>query len=340
MNRTGKLVRSVTLAHTSLRIAPIATPILACLIPSIAIAQAPAASQPQPTTSPAMTNVAATTASASTAEPSAPQTPPAPEKPESSCPASFQLNFDYTNAYFYRGIRQEDSGLILQPAAKLTLNLHDADDFKLDTFFGTWNSFHGRRTGSAEGSDFNSYWYESDIYAGLTVTSGKISLSASYTFLTSPNNGFETVQELGFSLALDDSEWLKKWSLKPYATIAIETGADASDGADSDTGVYLELGIAPGFSIDIGTTPVAISFPASIGLSISNYYQDPAGNDSTFGFLQFGAKASIPLGEPGRCGAWTLNAGASALLLGNHTKDYNRGNSAELVATLGLQWNF
>lgn len=183
-------------------------------------------------------------------------------------------------------------------------------------------------------------WYESDLYAGVTLTRGKLSLTTSYTFLTSPSDAFQEVQELGFTLALDDSEWLKAWALKPYATLAIETGSNGSDGPDLDNGTYLELGIAPGFSFDIGRTPVTLTFPVSVGLSLADYYQDAAGEDDTFGFAQAGVKASVPLGEPGRFGTWTLNAGVSVLFLGDNTKAFNTGDDTEVVGMIGLQWNF
>jgi hypothetical protein len=280
------------------------------------------------------------------ADASAGAAPPAEEPPADAAPAAHpvgssigvQLNLDITNAYFYRGIRQQDKGLIVQPAARLTARLIDDADFKLDGFIGAWNSLGPN--GGTQTSDLVEDWYEADVYAGFTLTGGKLSLITSYTFLTSPSDAFETVQELGFTLALDDSEWMKAWSLKPYATLSIETGADASDGANSDTGVYLELGIAPGFSFDVGTTPVTLTFPASVGLSLSDYYQDAVGDDETFGFAQVGARASIPLGEPSRFGAWTLNGGVSVLFLGEQTKAFNNGDDAEVIGTVGLQWNF
>ncbi len=263
-----------------------------------------------------------------------------PEPPAVGSAISVQINFDYTTAYFYRGIIQEDSGLILQPAAKLTANLHDSEDLRLDAFAGLWNSFHGQKTAASTSNDFVEYWYEADVYGGLTATTGKVSFTASYTFLTSPSDAFDTVQELGFTAALDDSAWLEAWALKPYATVAIETGSNASDGADSDTGVYLELGIGPGFVADVGSTPVTLTFPVQIGLSLSDYYQDAAGNDDTFGFAQVGARASLPLGKPGRFGAWTLNGGVSLLFLGDNTKAFNSDDETEVIGTLGLQWNF
>ena len=248
-----------------------------------------------------------------------------------------QLNLDFTNAYFYRGIRQQDKGPIVQPAARLTTRLVDDAELKLDGFLGTWNSF-GPNGGTQTGALVED-WYESDLYAGFTLTHGKFSLTTSYTFLTSPSDAFQTVEELGFTLALDDSEWLKEWSLKPYATLAFETGSNGSDGANLNNGVYLELGIAPGFSFDVGKTPVTVTFPASVGLSLADYYQDAGGSDESFGFAQFGAKASIPLGDPGRFATWTLNAGVSVLFLGDHTQDFNNGDDTEMIGTVGLQWN-
>jgi hypothetical protein len=285
------------------------------------------------------------------AQPTTPTPTPPPTPAEAPAPADapgepvgsaigVQLNLDFTTGYFYRGIVQEDSGLIVQPAARVTVNLLESEALKLDAFVGAWNSFHGQKTGSRTHGDFSEYWYEADLLGGVTLTRGKLALTTSYTFLTSPNDAFETVQELGFTLALDDSEWLGAWAMKPYATLAFETGADASDGADSDTGTYLELGIGPGFSFDAGKTPVTITFPASVGLSLSDYYQDSAGDDETFGFAQIGVRASVPLGEPGRYGAWTLGGGVALLLLGDHTSDYNAGDDAEVIATVGVQGNF
>ncbi len=255
-------------------------------------------------------------------------------------PFSLQLNLDYTSAYLYRGIIQEDSGFILQPAARLTINLHESEEWKLDAYFATWNSFHGQKTGAKTSGDFSEYWYESDLLGGLALSTGKLSFAMQYVFLTSPSDAYETVEELNFTVGFDDSDLLGAFALKPYALLAIETGADASDGAHSDTGTYLELGVAPGFEVDYGATPITITFPASVGFSLEDYYQDAEGKDDAFGFAQIGVKASIPLPMNSRYGAWTLNAGVSAILLGDHTADYNGGNHEELVATIGLQLNF
>lgn len=253
---------------------------------------------------------------------------------------SLQLNFDITTGYFYRGIVQERSGFIAQPSARLTMNLYQQDDAKIDAIFGTWNSFHGQRTGASTRSDFTEYWYESDITAGVVLTKGNLSLTTTYTFLTSPSDAFETVQELGFTIAYDDSGLGRPFALRPYVTLAIETGADASDGADSETGIYLEAGIAPTFTVELEKTPLTLSFPVAVGLSLSKYYQNAAGKDDHFGFAQVGAKASVPLPINERYGAWTLSAGVSGLFLGDHTSELNSNKDVEAIGTLGLQVNF
>lgn len=253
-------------------------------------------------------------------------------------PFSLQLNLDFTNAYFYRGIFQQDKGLIVQPAAKLTVNIYEQADLKIDALLGTWNSF-GPNSGT-QTSDLVRDWYESDLMGGFVLTKGKVSLTTTYTFLTSPSDAYETVQELGFTLAYDDTDLLEKFALHPYALLAIETGADASDGGNSNPGTYLELGIAPGFSFDVGKTPVAITFPASIGLSLHDYYQNAAGDDDTVGFAQVGVRVSVPLPLGDRYGKWTLNAGVSGLFIGDHAGDFNGGKRQEVIGTIGIQLNF
>jgi hypothetical protein len=329
--------QAVSLGDARLRRASIAAALVCGVMPSVALAQAPATPQPQ---APESSSPVASEASSHAASPSTSEQPSAEQEspPAFGSAISVQLNLDFTNAYFYRGIRQQDKGLIVQPAARITTHLVDDADFKLDGFIGTWNSF-GPNGGTQTGALVED-WYESDLYGGFTLTHGKLSLTTSYTFLNSPSDAFQTVEELGFTLALDDAEWMKAWALKPYATFAIETGSNGSDGPELDNGTYFELGFAPGFSFDVGETPVTLTFPASVGLSLSDYYQEADGRDETFGFAQFGTKASIPIGEPGRFGAWTLNAGVSVLFLGDHTKAFNNGDDTEVIGTIGLQWNF
>jgi len=256
-------------------------------------------------------------------------------------PLSLQLNFDCTSAYFYHGIMQEDTGFIFQPALKLTINVYEQDDVKVDVILGNWNSFQSQKTGAQTSGDFTDYWYESDLLSGLALTVDKFSVAATYVILTSPSDAYETVQELDLTFGYDDLEALGKWAMHPYALLAFETGADGSDGPGTDPGTYLELGIGPGFSFDAAKDlPVSITFPVSVGLSLNDYYQDAAGNNDTFGFFQLGVKGSVPLPFGTRYGAWTLNAGVFGMFLGDQTSQYNGGQDAQLIAMIGLQANF
>ncbi|MBX3358912.1 MAG: hypothetical protein KF745_10845 [Phycisphaeraceae bacterium] len=295
---------------------------------SVAHAQGPASQPPQ-----AATNSTVTTSTES------PKAEPAgdPSQDDKS-PLSLQLNLDVTNAYFFHGIRQQDHGLIVQPAARLNFNLLEEGDLKVDALVGTWNSFGPN--GGSQTSDLVQYWYEADLLAGVVITQDKLSLTTTYTFLTSPSDAYQTVQELDFMLAFDDSALFGKLAIHPYALLGIETNAGGSDGDGTEPGTYLELGIAPGLSFDAGRTPVAITFPTSIGLSLHNYYENAAGDDDTFGFVQVGAKASIPLPVADRWGKWTLNAGISALFLGDTTSSFNGGDDTQLIGTIGAQVNF
>ena len=60
-------------------------------------------------------------------------------------------------------------------------------------------------------------------------------------------------------------------SLARMPRFAFEVDGQADGG--SGEGVYLELGVEPG--LDLGDSPVAVSFPVVLGLSVNDYYQKP-----------------------------------------------------------------
>ena len=74
---------------------------------------------------------------------------------------------DFLNAYLFRGIPQDDTGVVMWPYGDLGIALHSGDGiFKsVGVNVGLWNSLH---TGDA-GLDGPSgkLWYESDFYATL-----------------------------------------------------------------------------------------------------------------------------------------------------------------------------
>ena len=266
--------------------------------------------------------------------------PKVEEAAESKGPFGLSLTLDYTTGYYFRGFVQEDTGLILQPGMTLSYSIHDGDDYSLSANVGVWNSFHSQETGENTTDGWKEPWYEIDYFGGLTLGVGQWEFGASYIFYTSPSNAWEHVEEVDLSASFDDSEYLGAWTMRPHTLLAFETGSNCTDGADARPGTYLELGIAPGPDAKFGDTTVEFRFPVTVGLSLHEYYEDSDGNDDTFGYAQFGAKAGIPLNMPSGMGEWTLNAGVSLLILGQNMRDYNEGDGHEFIATLGLAVDF
>lgn len=260
---------------------------------------------------------------------------------------SLGLGFDVYSKYYFRGIIQEDQGVIFQPWGEVGVSLYsneEAEAFSsLDFTVGIWNSFHSEHTGAAgSGPDI---WYESDIYVGLGFgIVGDLSGSVTYTAYTSPNGAFNTVEEVALGLDYDDTSlWedagIEGFSLAPSVTIAFETDNTAFG---PDEGIYLQLGIEPSFAIT--NTPVTLSFPVTVGLSIDDYYEAVEGSSTdqdTFGFVQAGIVASMPLEViPAEFGAWDLSAGVYFLHLGNNLEDANSSDDFEVIGKLGLSMSY
>jgi len=257
---------------------------------------------------------------------------------------SFTVYTDVVTEYWFRGIPQENQGLIVQPGADVTFGLISNDDFSLDAYFGTWNSFHwGDSTtstpdlanGGPAGSNGNdNVWYESDIFVGATVGFGSFSVDFGYTWLYGPNAGAEFAEEIYATLAYDDSElWGDSFDgVQPYATIVFEidggsdglAGFQDAAGSSAEKGIYLELGIAPTFDLtDSLDMPITLAIPVTVGFSLDDYYEtvNPTTGlleDDDFGFFQIGAVLSMPLESvPAEYGAWEVSAGIYYLSAGD-----------------------
>ena len=238
--------------------------------------------------------------------------------------------FDFANAYFFRGIPQDDTGVIMWPYGDLGFALFSGDGAlkSIGGNVGTWNSLH---TGSA-GSDGPSgkLWYESDFYAGASFGFAKgTTVGVTYTAYTSPNGLFGTVKEISFKVSVDDSGALESFAVKPYVVIAHELDGQADGGANE--GTYLELGIGPGYS----TARAALTVPIKVGLSLGDYYEGVNG-DETFGFLSVAGVATVPLSSaPTRFGSWNIHGGVEFLMLGDRNEAVF-GDSSHVIGSIGI----
>lgn len=259
---------------------------------------------------------------------------------------SFSAGLDITSAYFFRGIIQEDQGLITQTWLDATFNLSDT----LDLTIGIWNSMHDAQTAASANGTGPDWWYEADLYLGLSqAVSENCSVGLTYTAYTSPNDAFGTVHELAVNGSHDDSgawggSFLEGSGLQPSVTIAFELDGQA-DGA-SNEGIYLEIGIEPSFTlIDNQDQPVTLAIPVTVGLSLGDYYEDPASptgsDDSTFGYLDIGAVLSTPLNIPADYGQWEASLGLHYLFLSESTENANaNGNDSEFILSLGISMGY
>jgi hypothetical protein len=244
-------------------------------------------------------------------------------------------SIDLTNVYMFRGIRQDDTKVMIWPAADLGLTLFSGDGGLKSAAlnFGSWNSLH---TGNAglEGAS-KKLWYESDFYTTFSLGfGGGVSLGTTYTAYTSPNSAFTNVKEVMFKLGVDDSAKLGKGALKPYGIVAFELdtqpGIGQADGG-LKAGRYLELGVGPGWT----GSKAGLTFPVKVGLSLANYYEFE-GADSRFGYFSAAGIASVPLNLPASFGAWNIHGGVEFQQLGTTPKAFNNGDAQKVIVSGGI----
>lgn len=244
---------------------------------------------------------------------------------------SLGAGIDIGSAYFFRGIVQETDGFIGQPFLEGGFTLYEGDGgiTSASVTGGVWNSMHSGPTGLDGDNGDPELWYEADFYASLALgLQGDMETSVTYTAYMSPNSVFSTVKEVavGFSHG--------GLMMSPSATIAFETNGQADGG--SNEGVYLELGAEAPIPL-AADSPVSLSVPMTVGLSLNDYYEHPVtGEDSRFGFFDFGVIASVPLGVPSDYGSWSVSGGVKFLVLGDTLEAFNGEDNFQPIVVGGI----
>lgn len=233
-------------------------------------------------------------------------------------------NLEVPSVYVFRGLVQEpEPAVTVQPSASVA-----ADLGPLIVTVATW---HSLQTGSS-GLDgpTGRLHYEERFSGGVVVPArGGASVGVTYTAYSSPNNLFDTRQEV--AVRVDVAR-----PFHPYGLVALELRG-AADGTDEGTGTYLELGAAPGLSP--GTGRVTLSVPVRVGLSLKDYYQGFRG-DSRFGFFSLGGQVSFPLAAGGAFGAWHLRGGVEYYLFGDTPQAFSNGDRHKVVAVIGASLKY
>jgi hypothetical protein len=271
--------------------------------------------------------------------PPAPAPAPAPvQSPEPTAPpkrVTVTFGLDFVSSYMFRGIYQEETGVIIPPFVDVGVALYQGTGTlsAVTANGGNWNSLHSGPSGN---QGRGNAWYEADYYGSVTFTMGKWKPTALYTSYTSPNDAFASVHELAGVLAYDDSA--SRFPLAPKAIVAFELKGQADGGAHE--GIYLELGVRPGVKlIDADKYPVTLAVPVKIGLSLHDYYEGPTGSNA-FGYFDTGAIASVPLAFMPKGSTWEVHGGIDLMWLGENTKILNGNDGFKPIGSIGFSVAF
>ena len=240
---------------------------------------------------------------------------------------TFTGGLDAPTLYVFRGfVRERDPRVTLFPYGDIGIALRSAADGtqRLGVNIGVWNSLQTGSSGS------NGYYehahYEEDFYTTLSLAlSARLTVGATYTAYTSPNNMFNTVKEVSVKVAHTSR-------FNPYGIVAAELG---ENGADSGVkkGTYIELGVGPRYGVG---SKLSVTVPVKLGVSAKDYYE-LSGVDHRFGFLDVGAMASWPLsGSTSRFGVWNVHGGVEWFTFGDTTRAFNQGDKSKVVTTVGI----
>jgi hypothetical protein len=224
----------------------------------------------------------------------------------------------------FRGIRQNAEGMATWPWLNVHFNAWEGEGSlkSVGVDVGSWNSAHSSPKG----------WYESDFYSTLALGfGGGVTLSTTYTSYTSPDDAFTHVKEIAEKVSVADAAYLGKAAMNPYVLIAFELATEPgkfqADGG-AEAGRYVELGVAPGYA----GSKASLSVPVKVGLSASNYYENPlTGEDSKFGFFSVAGLVTVPVGPK-----WNVHGGVEVQALGDTTKVFNGNDSSRVIGSIGV----
>ena len=173
-----------------------------------------------------------TGAAAQSAGPASAAAAPAPA--EAAAPAkrfTVTTGLDFTSAYLFRGIPQKSGGAIGQPYADLGIALGPGRHRER-------RHLEQRRTRRQSAGN----WYESDYYASVTFTAGKLKPGCCTPRTRARPTASPRSRSWPACSRLDDSA--SPFPLSPKVVLAFELGDGQADGGE-DKGTYLELGIRP-----------------------------------------------------------------------------------------------
>jgi hypothetical protein len=258
---------------------------------------------------------------------------------------SLNLGADWASAYYFRGIvNVQNGGSNVQPYAEIGFKLlENVGPLTSLTFApGIWNNFqYGEEGRLVEPSDPR-FWFESDPYLKLSATWGDVlTTGVTYTYYTSPNDSFATNADVGLNFSLNDAQWLGAFALNPSLLFAFETKGEALVSDTAEKGIYLGIGLAPGYTVyEDASLSFNVSAPLTFGFSLKDYYT-VNGKDQTFGYFSGGPLFTVGLKFiPAAFGTWALKAGVQFLVLNSNLQTVNTGDSFVPIGSVGVAMTY
>jgi hypothetical protein len=286
----------------------------------------------QPETAPAAT------------EPAAEEGAAEAEKPKNLI--SLEGGIDITHAYFFRGYKQQEDGVIMQPYVTFFLNLPQLQDvcsLTITPYVGTWNSTSTKSAGPKGPK----WLFESDVFVGTKIERGDWTLDMYYQYSGYPSSVWVATQELDATLSYNDA-WFTKDKLHLPSAVNPHVGyaqeLNRSDNIlNGAPGSYLEFGIAPSVEIPVAGIPITVSAPNTFGLSLNNFYLNDHGGNQTYGYFSTGLSIEIPLEAiSGKgFGDWRLVfSGAYQRLDADSLIDANDGHRDVITGAISFRFSY
>ncbi len=270
----------------------------------------------------------------------------APAEPGAEQPApTVELGLSTTNRYLYRGFLVEDEGAIVQTWVEVHLPVLAGRGAleQLDLGATAWASLGTGPTGTGGDNDVPRAFSEVDWTLSATARlAGGWSFTAACVWFRYPNGSADPVQEATLAVAFDDApRWSEAGRFRGFAPTAILgfEGQGQSDGG-RHPGVYLGIGAAPRLSLSADPEGASLSFSVTAGFSLSSYYEDAAGRDETFGYVEGGPELELPLGGREGGPSFAVTLGVHVLLAGDHVRAFNATDEPEIVAFLAFRTSF
>jgi len=265
---------------------------------------------------------------------------PAPEKLNESF-ITGDLGLNVVSAYYFHGVLQNNHSASYQPYADIFLKAYEGDGFLNKAVFGLglWESYTDASTIGKNKQSYKKYsggtnspWFEHDVTPSVALSFGKVTLTETYQFFSSPNNQFADSQALNSKLSFDDSDLLGALALHPSVSMTHELDGKQANSTASKHGNYWEGAVAPSYSAG----PVTLTLPLVVGVGSDGYYQK-----NGYGFFSAGLNVAYTLPISKSYGTWTANAGATYYTLDNKVVGNGNNNAnRDVVAQGGLGVTF